>query len=129
MTTTEPSNRPIDFDTTLIQLKGGYAFLACERISDTIAVTPAINRQRLFTGRFTVTAASGYSLGYSGCIACARDAAKLLAAIDADWADPKVLTTLGDQHRDPMNRAVATLATCDCSGTCEEEHCCDTSPH
>jgi hypothetical protein len=97
----------------------GTGTITCERITDTIAITPAINHDKGFTGRFTVSATSGYRLvEATSCITCARDAAELFAAIDLDWTDTDLRHKVTDQQKIAIRYAMQPMLSCTCVGDC-----------
>ena len=129
-TAVEPSNTLVHFDEALIQMKNGYAFMTCERISDTVTVHPQFDHSTgalRFTGRFVIGTDTGRCIPRSACADCARAAARMLAAIDVDWSDLDVMDTLTDDQKKQLAAVLEKLRTCDCDGRCGETHCCDTS--
>jgi len=97
----------------------GTGVITCERITDTIAITPAINHDNGFTGRFTVSVTTGYRLvEATSCISCARDAAELFTAIDLDWTDLELRHKVTDEQKLAIRHAMEPMRSCTCVGDC-----------
>lgn len=127
-TPTDHSNRILDFPTQLVVTRGGYGYITCEPVAEGVAIVPAFEITKGgtagFTGRFQIMFDAGKGTPVVACIECARQSAKLFAAIDVDWADEDVMESLTEAQRAQLGPALAPMQRCDCDGRCTESHCC-----